>query len=259
MTRPPNRKHVGRNNGKSRSAAKAAEREAANAARGTHAGDNPAEVREGWYISDRGQRVRINGVSPWLIEKQGEALRAEWAEKERPAPDPPTYTMEIAGGGTETRPHDATTLRTDEDRAAWAAYLDRHQKFEAELYERTMRLLFVRGVKIPVELANDGDWIEEQLFLGIRVPENRLERRLWYVKTEIISSPQEAVRLMSEIGALSGISREALRAAEDTFQRAMEDTQRNEAERVDVAARGLVPQRDLRGSEDGAGVGDEAE
>lgn len=156
------------------------------------------------------------------MQNLGTSIRAEWAEVGR-TPDPPTYEAELAGGGKETHEHNETTLVTDEDRAAWEKHLAEAEAFQRELMDRSMKTLFIRGVQTP-PLEDGSEWMLEQAFMGSRVPINKLERRYFYVRTEIINSPAEGKRLMEAITALSGISREAMRAATETFPGEVEES-----------------------------------
>lgn len=191
---------------------------------------NPAEARKDTFATARGKIVNINGVSVWLLEGLGASLREEFKEAGRPI-DPPQYTVILAGDVEEKHDHDASTVKTKEERAAWADHLQAVQDYGIELQERTMKVFFIRGIESP-GLEDGSDWIEEQKFLGARVPANKFERKYWWVKTEVISSPEEAIDLMKAIMALSGVGEEAMRAAEATFQRQVEVTERPKAKRT---------------------------
>lgn len=207
---------------------------------GAAEGEAQASARSGEFTSSRGITVKINGLSPFLIQALGPDLREEYAEAGSPV-DPPTYEIELPGGEKETRDHDATTLKTDEDRAAWAAYQELAAEFTAELQERTMRLLFIRGVQAP-PLVDSDEWIEEQKFFGARIPEGKFERRYHWIKTELVSSADETIDLMDRILALSGVGEGALRAAREAFRDSMEKPNGSQTGNAADRGRGLVSQ-----------------
>ena len=141
-------------------------------------------------------------------------------------PKPPTYIVTTATGVSETHEHDAVSVldakTTDAERAAWANYQAALTAHDAAYSEAFLRLLLTRGVEVPG--ANIGLWVEEQRWLGIDVPDEERERLFQYVWMEIIGDALRDIEGISlAVGKLSGVSEEAIQAAEATFQHGMGD------------------------------------
>jgi len=136
--------------------------------------------------------------------------------------DPPTYTITAADGHKETHPHDETSLETDADRAAWAAYQDTTARMEREFEAAFMRYILLGGI-----VCNDPtpEWMERCAFLGLTLPENGAERKLLYIQMEVLPTPADLKRAIAAILAVIGTgSEEMVRVAEDLFRRAMAES-----------------------------------
>lgn len=164
-----------------------------------------------------GKEYEVEAVSDTLVNLAKEAVRNEFLAKGEPI-DPPTYKVTTAGGGVSEEPHDETTLSTDEERAAWTAYIEANKRLEIAVNQRTMKV-WLMGLK--VELPEDKKWIETQEWLGITVPENPIDRRYHYVTTEILKSPDDLFTTLNAIMKESYrgmVKPEDLDAAIETFR-----------------------------------------
>ena len=98
------------------------------------------------FVTKDGNKIPLRRVAPILVEKVRQSVVI---------PTPPTYEVEVVGGDKEFHVHDATTLETDEDRAAWAEYQTALAATNTDMVERILRLLFVlRGTLIKVAVSN---------------------------------------------------------------------------------------------------------
>lgn len=174
------------------------------------------------YTTTVGKTIRLKGLPSMLIEKIQGSVKM---------PDPPTYAATTAGGDVENHFHNETTLdvegdpeQTAKNHKAWEEYIAERDRINAELSERMMKLMLIKGTE--VEMPNDDEWIEEQVFVGAdisKIPEDRLGRKYYYIVTEVIGSPDDLNNIMNTIMKISGVGEEAVLAAEASFRRAVEE------------------------------------
>lgn len=157
------------------------------------------------FTTSRGITIEFLPI-PTLLEK----LQAQ-----HPMPAPPTYAVKTATGVTETHSHDETTLDTDEDKAAWADYQGRLRAATAKFNEALMRLVMLRGIK--VELPPSDAWVQEQEYIGLSVPEEPHERKIYWLETEVLADADDYIRAVEGVMQASGVPEEVIRQAEDSF------------------------------------------
>lgn len=169
------------------------------------------------FVTSRGIAVECLPI-PTLVEK----MQAQY-----PMPAPPTYTVETITGVKEVHPYDEATvaaLGTEEAKAAWAEYQQKLQAATAAYNQALMRLVMLRGIKF--ELPAGDEWVEEQRFIGLAVPDNPRERKLHWLETEALATLEDYAALINGVMEASGIPQEAIDQAEATFRR---EVQREEA------------------------------
>lgn len=138
---------------------------------------------------------------------------------QHPLPQPPTYSVKTVAGAVETHVHDTTTLETDEDRAAWDAYQKNLKDSQEKLNLALMRVVLLRGIK--VDLPADEGWIQEQAFIGLSVPDDPRERKIYWLETEVLASKEDYAAVVAGVMEASGVPEEAVRQAEETFRGAL--------------------------------------
>ena len=215
------------------------------------------------YTTERG--VTIGWVPiPFLLD----GIRATFRATEPPLP---TYTETIIDAEGREHPHEREI--TPQDAAAarrhnpewWAEYAEAWAQYEADLADWTRRLNdaiwnAVALESLRVELPEDGAWADKQRrFLGMEVPDDPVERRLHYIRTEVIGGVRDYVKLTTLANG-SDIEEADLAIAEDSFRYYL---QGNLAAGL-AATRGRRPATvvdESAGAEtpDGAGVGEDAE
>ena len=159
------------------------------------------------FITSRGIELAFKPIPQMLIDR---------VQRTHKLPDPPTYEVKSVTGVTETHYHDETTLETDDDRAAWAAYIAARDAELVEANRAFMRLVFLRGVECA--MPGDDTWEREQALMGIDVPIDAIEKRLHYLETEVVATVQDADVIVRGVLEASGVPQEALAQAEDTFR-----------------------------------------
>lgn len=168
-----------------------------------------------------GKKLTVQSIPPLLMQRINDNMPDK--------PQPPTYEAKTAGDDVEIIPHNATTLTTDEDKAAWAEYQARLAEWNAEQSKRFLRAFFSRGIKIDLDAAALEQWSREMTYLGVKVPQGDpndpevyIERQVLYIETEYISSGDDMVTIMREIMRLTGVDEGEVAAATRLFQRSVE-------------------------------------
>ena len=167
-----------------------------------------------------GRSLTIRPVSQYLAQKTQQAVETRLVAAGR-VPPIPTYSIETASGAVETHNHDATTLETDEDKAAWAAYRAGQLLLQREKAEAATRLYLMRGLMIGEPPA---EWLSDMAALGIDLPHGPAELRYEWILMEVLPTPEDLIRAMSAITRLSmsGAAVEDIEAVEASFRRSME-------------------------------------
>ena len=134
--------------------------------------------------------------------------------------DPPTYTVELLGGTTQTHPHDEVSIAdpstSDEEKQAWEQYLIDIEEFNDTFTEVSTNLLLYDGVSCEI----GEDWIEEQKWIGIDVPENKYDLKVHYLQTEVFKTPLELREVIADImiASMKGVDQDAVDAAMRSFR-----------------------------------------
>jgi len=172
-------------------------------------------------------------VSSFKIARVRQAVRAEFIEKHG-EPKPPTYTAKMGGGpGIVTWEEEHTYTRdniadgSEKDRLAWREYEQQEQMLGQKTWAKTAEVYLLRGVL--EDLPDDDGWIEEQVEDGIEVPESPRERKIHWIKTELL---MDSAEMLSLINAIQGREQEVERAATvaaEMFQRKMGQSGRDKA------------------------------
>jgi len=132
---------------------------------------------------------------------------------------PPTYTVKILGEDAEEAEHDPTTLKTDEDRAAWDEYIGRIEEASAECNLAVTRTYLTFG--IDTDPPGDG-WQDDFEFCGIPIPEKPNELKVFYFERVVLADPLDQQAFVQRVYLISQLSGEALDRADAIFQRGVE-------------------------------------
>lgn len=191
------------------------------------------------YTTSRGYEVEFLSIPNLMVK-----LTAQF-----PDPPAPTYTVELAGGGTETHVHDETTLETEEDRAAWTAYKTAVAKHTADVFQAQMRLCLLRGIKVLNEDPHAvAAWVTEQELIGFTIPTEPSARRLHWLETEVVNNGEDFIQILAGVSRASGIAEEAVSSLESSFRSALGRSQRTTANRTPDTSNGrtLVDNKSIR-------------
>lgn len=160
------------------------------------------------FCTTNGVRVTVNAVSDMLLTMVEAAVEREARARGEPL-DAPTYTVDVAGGGTQEFPHDETTLvvspeetgvadpeeamaeaerRSKANRHAWRLHREAAERLREAKIDRRMRAWFTG---LDVEVPDDA-WERRQRALGIEIPEDPEERRHHWIMTELLTTAEDA-------------------------------------------------------------------
>lgn len=170
-----------------------------------------------FFYTAAGVEVEYEPISPIVLQESEAGLEAEYRGAGEPL-DPPTYTTQLAGGGEQTFPHDETTLVTDEDKAAWAAYKTANAKLAAE--QAQLRVDLVLSA-LKISLPPDGAWEKNYKKWHIKVPQDPDEKLNFYILREILKTPADIFEAMTQVigASMRGtVSEAAITAAMATFR-----------------------------------------
>jgi len=136
-------------------------------------------------------------------------------------PDVPTYTATAAGGVDVQLPHDETTLDTDDDRRAWAAYTQEREIVAMRRQLAQQRFLLCNGVSDepdPVE-----SWSFDWEMWGIEPPDagDRVGFKETWILEEVCPMPEDKAALLLELYRLSGLREDTIKEIERFFRLAL--------------------------------------
>jgi hypothetical protein len=166
---------------------------------------------------ERGTVVQTVLVSSFLVEAARNAARTKW-EEEHGKPEPPTYTVPLAGGGHETYPYDAEAIKeadTEEEVKAWHVYLAKKAILDDILWRTSVKVWLCEGViGDPPE-----EWEEQQKRWGISIPTDPMEKKVHWIQTGLVSGLAELLSLVVHVQTQQDPVEVAAQVAADTFQR----------------------------------------
>lgn len=172
---------------------------------------------ENYFESSAGTKLKIKAVPMLLLEEV--RLRAM---ENIPLPPLPTYQVEILDGSLVPYEHDEKSIQDDkttpEEKAAWTAYQAVIRDRQSAAANKVMELLLAKGVELEREVTSIGDWVEIQNYFGIRLPENPIALKIHYLKTEVLTGPDDIQRLIGKVMEASGIDPKLLQAARNSFR-----------------------------------------
>lgn len=171
-----------------------------------------------------------------------------------PEPQPPTYTVTLATGGTEEHPHTEQTIETDDEKAAWQNYL----RALSEYNEKFLRICLVKGVRVHAEMD---EWLAEQAALEIPVAENPTERKIEWILDRILIDKNDYEAVMMGVMRASGAPEELMTQIESLFRGEMGEPGRDATGEIANPSdgAGVVLQSPDGGGTDGVRDGDTTE
>lgn len=169
-----------------------------------------AESDAGVFVTSTGLKVKVTRVDPMFIQAVVTA---------NPVPRPPTYEVQTVTGRTEVHRMDAVSAKQLENgMSQWQAYLDERAAAQVAQNDRVMKAMFLVGAECEVP---DNGWEKKWKFLGVPVPTDPDERRVFYLMAELPAA--DVTGLMSAIMRLAGVDEEIVAEAEAAFRNQVPD------------------------------------
>lgn len=183
------------------------------AKRSSRNGSKPVQVSEDdlglqtdTYVTDKGIHVTLSGLPPLLIPMIANSVVF---------PKKPTYTFQDVSGEDVVVEHDEKTLKTDEDKKAWADYEEAKAAADNQVVEKLLNLCLLEGVQ--VDLSPIDKWKKRQALIGIPIPEDPDELEMMYKRSVVISSSKDITHVMKRCMELTGVSPEEVNAIQKSF------------------------------------------
>lgn len=165
--------------------------------------------------------IKINPVSMVDMMEIRASIESEYRENKEPL-DVPTYQVAV---GDEFQPHDhnETTLETDEDRAAWDAYIDANERLDTEVALYTTKYLLVEGIEIDWKLFKD--WEAKKKKYKIRIPEDEDDKKIYFLTSTAFPTPADQKQAAQAVmlASIKGSDKEQVEAIEALFRDQMEE------------------------------------
>lgn len=153
-----------------------------------------------YYTTLGGKSLPIQPISLDDLKMSEAAIRKEFIGRGEKL-DPPEYEIEVFGGEKEKHPHDETTLKTDEDRAAWAEHRKAVNDFLYAQSELVLNIILEDG--LPESIVPTEAWLARMKRRKIDIPEDESERRKKYILSEYLRTPMDVKAFIAEIMVLS--------------------------------------------------------
>lgn len=204
------------------------------------------------YTTERGVTVQVVPI-PLLLDE---------IRKANAGPSHPTYTEKIAGGGTQeveiTEADAMAWQQNDPDTWAehaetWDAYVKERDEAQEKLNDRVWQAIMRKA--LVFDMPADDSWIAEHEALGLTIPKGKADRRVYYIRTEVIGGMRDVLKITA-IANGADMSEEALQLAEDSFRGSLA---RSILTGIAGARRGVEPGPAGGADSDGEGMGAQAE
>jgi hypothetical protein len=178
------------------------------------------------YTTTTGIKILLKAIPLKLVDASNDKVKD---------PPIPTYKMEIYGGGEQedTLTEDVVIgfEASDPDngkkyREIYNSYMEALAQASDEREKKLTKIILLRGVEF--EIPNEEGWLEEMEFMGIEVPESKLKRRFFYLDHEIMSNPRDMAAIFDGVMRISGVPKEALADAMNSFRDILEDEEQEE-------------------------------
>jgi hypothetical protein len=169
-------------------------------------------VKTASFVNSMGITVHLQGIPPLIIPRISDSVTF---------PEKPTYQIETASGDFETHTHDKTTISTDEEKKAWAEYLEQNSEAEQTLASRILKAVLIEGVVVK-DYSDFENWKVRQELMGLEVSDNKERMLLHYKETQLARTEEDIESVMNLVMELTGVDPKELDLAKSSFQDTME-------------------------------------
>jgi hypothetical protein len=164
------------------------------------------------YTSSKGVNIPLRAVSQFLID----AMRSS-----RVQVPVPTYEADVFGGDKEILELDEEIAKAQGREEEWKEYLKDVEQ-ETRVFGIQFNTMIVsEGVDLDAP-GLESDWQKKCDRFKIKIPEDPIDRKVFYINTELLGTFDEMGDLMTAIFAASKFSKEVIAKMKGTFRSAME-------------------------------------
>jgi hypothetical protein len=174
------------------------------------------------FTTSKGVGLSLKAVSQFKID----ALRA--AKADIPVP---TYKFQVVGGEEQEYPLDAEIAKNKDRLDEWIEYVLSKNKAESEYAKKFFEMMVWEGVDITVP-GTESDWQKTSEYFGIKIPENPIERKTFYVYNELIGTAEDVGELIAGILSVSGVDEKAVSTIRESFRPGISRTTNSELPEV---------------------------
>jgi len=170
--------------------------------------EDVSRTEEVIWTNSRGITVRLLPIPPYLVQLASSSI-------ERPTP--PTYTVKLEGGGTETHIHDETSIAqsSEEEKKLWEDYKLAEMQADQAVSDLILDIVLMEGVVLEPETL-EASKKRLQLY-RVSLPEDPEEAELFMRRTFLIGNRNDAEAIVSVAMALTGASPERLKVMRKSF------------------------------------------
>ena len=154
-----------------------------------------------------GKEYMLTPVSMDFVRKAMQGTERRMRAEGEPL-DVPTYDVEMAGGTKQAYMHDEESIKQRNDpelTELWKRHKTAKAKLSAENGAIMLKAWVLLGLFPSVEAEyNDGKWAETAAKWGVEVPTEEDARKLHFISTEILKTPEDNMTFIRQITLLSG-------------------------------------------------------
>jgi hypothetical protein len=163
------------------------------------------------YVTSNGEVLILNSISPLFIAK---------LQSVGTLPDVPTRKVKLELDGLEDTYQEEELSEEDlqdaDEQRRWKEYVEERDTVLTKRNTGFMKAIFAKGV--TVDLNNLDAWKEEQEFYGLEIPSHPTDLKVEYLQTEIVTSTEDMVGIITGVLGKSGIPQEELESVRSMFR-----------------------------------------
>lgn len=171
------------------------------------------------FTFSTGKKVIIHPVSPIFMQNATKAIMNKWIEENGEFPEVPTYEAVVGEGEsaeTIVYKYDQESIvdGTPEEQQAYEDYIQTMSDYSDHESIRTAEILMRRGI----ELEYPKGWEDDYKAIGMEIPEDPYEKKIYFIENECIGTPSDYADLIQAIMSMTGVDMGLVEEALDGFR-----------------------------------------
>jgi len=176
------------------------------------------------FVFSSGRVVTLKPISPIFMSNADKAIEQNWIKEHGALPTPPTYEVLMGEGENavvQEYEYDDESISdgTPEEQEAYQNYLEAINEYTLYTTTKTTEVMIRRGVEVDYPEG----WEDDYLALGMEIPEDPYEKKIYYIENECVGVPMDYANLVQHLMNMTGIDpglvEEALAGFRDNLQR----------------------------------------